>query len=44
MSGNKTENVVGGGTNYADYWVLKIDNVGNIVWQNTIGGNREVLN
>jgi len=41
MSGNKTENVVGGGTNYADYWVLKIDNVGNIVWQNTIGGNRD---
>lgn len=41
MSGNKTENVVGGGTAYADYWILKIDNAGNIIWQNTIGGNRD---
>lgn len=23
----------------ADYWVFKIDNVGNIVWQNTYGGS-----
>lgn len=24
----------------SDYWVVKIDAVGNITWQNTIGGNR----
>jgi len=34
-SGDKTENSQG---NY-DYWVLKLDGGGNIVWQNTIGGN-----
>lgn len=36
ISGDKTENSFGS-TN--DYWVLKLDPMGNIVWQNTIGGN-----
>jgi hypothetical protein len=35
ISGDKTENSLGG----ADYWVVKLDAVGNMVWQNTIGGN-----
>jgi len=35
ISGNKTENSQGG----FDYWVLKLNNLGEIEWQNTIGGN-----
>ena len=35
ISGDKTENSHGG----EDYWVVKIDSLGNIVWQNTIGGS-----
>ncbi|HRF77252.1 MAG TPA: MopE-related protein, partial [Chitinophagales bacterium] len=34
ISGNKTAACIGG----FDYWVLKINAVGNIVWQFTIGG------
>ena len=34
ISGDKTENSQGS----YDYWVLKLDENGNIVWQNTIGG------
>jgi Secretion system C-terminal sorting domain len=35
ISGDKTESSMGSG----DYWVVKIDSVGNIQWQNTIGGS-----
>jgi hypothetical protein len=35
ISGDKTENNMG---DY-DYWILKLDNMGSIIWQNTIGGN-----
>jgi len=35
ISGDKTENSFGG----SDYWVVKLDSIGNIQWQNTIGGN-----
>jgi len=35
ISGDKTENSQG---NY-DYWILKLDASGNLVWQNTIGGS-----
>lgn len=35
ISGEKTENSQG---DY-DYWILKLDVSGNIVWQNTIGGS-----
>ncbi len=35
ISGDKTESSQG----YLDYWVVKIDDSGNIEWQNTIGGN-----
>ncbi|MBK9456410.1 MAG: T9SS type A sorting domain-containing protein [Bacteroidetes bacterium] len=34
ISGDKTEGNIGS----ADYWVLKLDSVGDIEWQNTIGG------
>jgi hypothetical protein len=37
ISGNKTENSNG----LYDYWVVKIDAVGTIQWQNTIGGSDE---
>ncbi len=41
ISGDKTENCIG----YWDYWIVKTDSVGNIQWQNTIGGNDwDVLN
>jgi hypothetical protein len=40
-SGDKTENSCG----QFDYWVVKLDTIGNIQWQNTIGGSGEdVLN
>jgi len=35
ISGDKTENNVG----LVDIWVLKLSNVGDIIWQNTIGGS-----
>lgn len=35
ISGDKTEDSNGS----TDYWIVKIDSVGNIQWQNTIGGN-----
>ncbi len=35
ISGDKTEASLG-----SDYWVVKLDNSGNIEWQNTIGGNQ----
>ncbi len=36
-SGDKTEDSHGG----LDYWLLKLDAAGDIVWQNTIGGNAD---
>ncbi len=36
ISGDKTENSMGGD----DFWIVKINNVGIIEWQNTIGGNQ----
>ncbi len=38
ISGDKTENNTSGAQNNVDYWVLKLDAMGNIQWQNTIGG------
>ena len=35
ISGNKTQACIGGN----DYWLMKINAVGNIVWQYTIGGS-----
>ena len=38
ISGDKTES----SEQYSqDYWVVKLDESGNIMWQNTIGGNHE---
>ncbi len=41
ISGDKTEDRFTGGTNGYDYWVLKLDASGNIVWQNDIGGTKD---
>lgn len=43
ISGDKTENNLGGGSILAgqDYWVIKVDSIGNIQWQNTIGGIKQ---
>lgn len=35
ISGDKTDSCNGG----IDYWILKLDSIGNIQWQKTIGGN-----
>ncbi|MBL7914952.1 MAG: T9SS type A sorting domain-containing protein [Bacteroidia bacterium] len=41
ISGDKTENRIGISD---DFWVIKLDSVGNISWQNTIGGEQwEIL-
>ncbi len=43
ISGDKTEDNVGAG--YSDYWVIKLNSIGGIEWQNTIGGDKyEFLN
>ena len=34
ISGDKTEVNIG----FADYWIIKLDNIGNILWQKTFGG------
>ncbi|MBK8875495.1 MAG: T9SS type A sorting domain-containing protein [Bacteroidetes bacterium] len=39
ISGDKTENSNG----LKDYWIVKTDSLGNIQWQNTIGGSGEDL-
>ncbi|MFI5172832.1 MAG: immunoglobulin domain-containing protein, partial [Chitinophagales bacterium] len=38
ISGDKTENSFGIAT---DYWIVKLNSSGNIVWQNDIGGNED---
>src|SRR5690606_33202957 len=35
ISPDKSENAIGTGS---DFWIVKIDEFGNIVWDNTIGG------
>ncbi|MFI5171101.1 MAG: T9SS type A sorting domain-containing protein, partial [Chitinophagales bacterium] len=37
ISGDKTAGVEGG-TDLSDFWIVKMDNTGQIIWQNTIGG------
>jgi hypothetical protein len=37
ISGDKTE----GSSGYGDYWVVKLDSSGAILWQNTIGGSAD---
>jgi hypothetical protein len=40
ISGDKTEGVLGPEADYYDYWILKLDDTGIILWQNTIGGSK----
>ena len=35
--GSKSENSIGG----YDYWIVSTDSAGNVVWDNTLGGNRD---
>lgn len=37
IGGTKTEANIGN----ADYWIIKINSEGDIIWQNTIGGNKD---
>ncbi|MBC8045856.1 MAG: hypothetical protein H7Y00_03625, partial [Fimbriimonadaceae bacterium] len=37
IGGDKTEIHYG----FSDYWVIKLDSAGNMVWQNTIGGDKD---
>ncbi|MEZ5014380.1 MAG: putative metal-binding motif-containing protein [Chitinophagales bacterium] len=39
ISGDKTEDVIGV-SGMSDYWILKIDEFGDVIWQNTIGGDQ----
>src|SRR5687767_5321616 len=39
ISGDKTENCNGN----EDYWIIKVDSIGSIQWQNTIGGSDDDL-
>lgn len=39
ISGDKSENNIGYPTSTAkDFWIVKLDSVGNLQWENTIGG------
>ncbi|MBC8046252.1 MAG: fibronectin type III domain-containing protein, partial [Fimbriimonadaceae bacterium] len=42
ISADKNEAFIGG-ANEGDYWVLKLDALGNIEWQNTIGGSDDEI-
>ncbi|MBC8173527.1 MAG: T9SS type A sorting domain-containing protein, partial [Chitinophagales bacterium] len=45
ISGDKTENRIAVSGLHNDYWVVKLDSVGNIIWENTIGsGKNDELN
>ena len=39
-SGDKSENNMGLSAT-TDYWIVKIDDAGNVQWENTIGGNKD---
>lgn len=41
ISGDKSEAVRGGNSLYDDYWVVKIDSLGNKQWDKTYGGNNQ---
>ncbi len=38
-SPDKAEGTIGGLVTAEDFWIVKLDSAGNIIWQNTIGGN-----
>ncbi len=40
-SGDKSEPLFGGDSDYYDYWVVKLKNNGDIFWENTIGANKD---
>ena len=38
ISGDKTENTISGVVGDMDYWLVKVDHLGNVEWENTLGG------
>lgn len=40
LSGDKTEDNAGGGDDFGDYWLIRLDSNANTIWQNTIGGDK----
>ena len=40
LSSDKTEPNIGGAQTSYDFWIIKLDSLGGIEWQNTIGGNQ----
>ena len=38
IAGDKTEDLIGDDEDTYDYWVIRLDSIGNVIWQNTIGG------
>ena len=40
VSGSDNGDVTGhhGGTSYGDYWIIKLDTIGNLLWQKSLGG------
>lgn len=38
ISGDKNEPTTFNSDNYGDYWAVKLDSIGNIEWENTVGG------
>lgn len=43
ISGDKTENNIDTTLQTSDYWIVKTDSIGNIQWQNTLGGSGDDL-
>lgn len=43
-SADKSENNISGLTTTLDYWVIRLDNEGNILWENTLGGTSDDYN
>ncbi len=41
FSGDKTETTYDNVTFYSDFWILKLNSTGGIVWQNDIGSDRD---
>ncbi len=41
VSGDKSEGIIGGILDKEDYWIVKLNSSGDIIWENTLGGNHK---